>query len=44
MLMMILNVFILLTGKIIVLLNGNLGQRVVMLLRVEMVREIDWIS
>jgi hypothetical protein len=44
MLMMIINVFILLTVVIIVLLNGNLVQRMVKLLRVDMNGEIEWID
>jgi hypothetical protein len=44
MLMMIITVFILLTVVIIVLLNGNLVQRMVKLLRVDMNGEIEWID
>jgi hypothetical protein len=42
--MLMINVFILLTGEIIVLLNGNLVQRMDKLLRGEMVQGIDWIN
>jgi hypothetical protein len=41
MLMMMINVFILLTAIIIVLFNGNMVQRLVKLLQVEMEKEID---
>jgi hypothetical protein len=44
MLMMIINVFILLTGEIIVLLNGNVVQRRDKLLQAEMDKEIEWIN
>jgi hypothetical protein len=44
MLMMIINVFILLIGEIIVLLNGNVVQRRDKLLQVEMEKEIEWIN
>jgi hypothetical protein len=40
MLMMIINVFILLTGIMIVLFNGNMVERAVKLLQVEMEKEI----
>jgi hypothetical protein len=41
MLMMIINAFILLIVRIIVLLNGNLMQRMEKLLQVEMDKEIE---
>jgi hypothetical protein len=41
MLMMMINVFILRIGKLIVLLNGNIMQRLVKLLQVEMEEEIE---
>jgi hypothetical protein len=44
MLMMIINVFILLTGEIIALLNGNVVQQRDKLLQVEMEKEIEWIN
>jgi hypothetical protein len=44
MLMMIINVFIFLTGEIIVLLNENLVQRMNNLLQEGMVQETDWIN
>jgi hypothetical protein len=44
MLMMMINAFILLTKIIIVLLNGNIMQRLVKLLQVEMEKEIEWIN
>jgi hypothetical protein len=44
MLMMIINPFILLTSGIIVLLNGNVMQKMEKLLQVEMEEEIDGIN
>jgi hypothetical protein len=42
--MMIINVFMLLLGETIVLLNGNMEQIRVKLLRGEMVKEVEVIS
>jgi hypothetical protein len=44
MLMMTINVFILLTLEIIVLLNGNLVQRMIKLLWVKIDGDIEWIN
>jgi len=44
MLMMIINAFILLTLLIIVLLNGDVMQKMEKLLQVKMEEEIEWIN
>jgi hypothetical protein len=44
MLMMIINPFILLTALIIVLLNGDVMQKMEKLLQVKMEEEIEWIN